>query len=177
MSSIWLDLFPITGLLSFWFRNDLSDHVLGVPSGEHMAMPRKEPTPIDKLVGRNIRIHRMKKNMSQEKLGDSLGLTFQQVQKYEKGTNRVGAGRLHQIAGILGIPVTALFEGSDVQPDSGGSMLDLLAEPYSLRLIQAMAKIADNELRRTVVELVEQIAASQGIQPDTTKRRTGAGRH
>jgi transcriptional regulator with XRE-family HTH domain len=134
-------------------------------------MQRREPNPIDKLVGRNIRIHRLKKNMSQEKLGDALGLTFQQVQKYEKGTNRVGAGRLHQIACIFGVSVTALFEGSDIEPGSGGLILDLLADPHSLRIIEAMAEISDSSLRRSVVELVEQIAASQHTQAGSSKRR------
>jgi len=139
-------------------------------------MPRKEPNPIDKLVGRNIRIHRLRKSMSQERLGEALGLTFQQVQKYEKGTNRVGAGRLHQISCILGIPLTALFEGSDAQSGTGESMLDLLAEPHSLRLVQAISEITDNDLRRSVVELVERIAASQAATNGSAKRRTASGR-
>ena len=139
-------------------------------------MQRKEPNPIDKLVGRNIRIHRLKKNMSQEKLGDALGLTFQQVQKYEKGTNRVGAGRLHQIASIFGVPVTALFEGSDIEPGSGGLILDLLADPHSLRIVEAMAGISDSDLRRSVVELVERIAANQRAPADVSRRRGVSGR-
>lgn len=137
---------------------------------------RKEPNSIDKLVGRNVRIYRLKKNMSQEKLGEALGLTFQQVQKYEKGTNRVGAGRLYQIACILGVPVTTLFEGAEAQPENDGSMLDLLAEPHSLRLIQAISEITDKELRRSVVELVEEIVVSKLSLAESSKPQTVTGR-
>ena len=72
-------------------------------------MTRKGPDAIDQIVGRNIRIYRLQKRLSQTELADELGLTFQQVQKYEKGTNRVGSGRLLKIAMFLGVPVTALF--------------------------------------------------------------------
>ena len=75
-------------------------------------MAKKAPNPIDKHVGSRVRMRRMMLSMSQEKLGDALGLTFQQVQKYEKGTNRVGASRLQQIAQILQVPVAFFFEGA-----------------------------------------------------------------
>ena len=75
-------------------------------------MAKKAPNPIDKHVGSRVRMRRMMLNMSQEKLGDSLGLTFQQVQKYEKGTNRIGASRLQQIGQILQVPVSFFFEGA-----------------------------------------------------------------
>src|ERR1700743_3960425 len=74
-------------------------------------MAKKAPNPIDKHVGSRVRMRRMMLGMSQEKLGDALGLTFQQVQKYEKGTNRVGASRIQQISEILRVPVSFLFEG------------------------------------------------------------------
>ena len=69
-------------------------------------MAKKAPNPIDKHVGSRVRMRRMMLGMSQEKLGDALGLTFQQVQKYEKGTNRIGASRLQQISQILQVPVS-----------------------------------------------------------------------
>src|ERR1700761_937049 len=75
------------------------------------SMSAKTPNPVDKYVGSRVRMRRIMLNMSQEKLGDALGLTFQQVQKYEKGTNRIGASRLHQIAEVLQVPVSFLFEG------------------------------------------------------------------
>jgi transcriptional regulator with XRE-family HTH domain len=77
-----------------------------------MAVAKKAPNPIDKHVGSRVRMRRMMLAMSQEKLGDALGLTFQQVQKYEKGTNRIGASRLQQISHILQVPVAFFFEGA-----------------------------------------------------------------
>ncbi len=75
-------------------------------------MAKKAPNPIDKHVGSRVRMRRMMLSMSQEKLGDALGLTFQQVQKYEKGTNRIGASRLQQISQILQVPISFFFEGA-----------------------------------------------------------------
>ena len=79
-------------------------------------MAKKAPNPIDKHVGSRVRMRRMMLGMSQEKLGDALGLTFQQVQKYEKGTNRIGASRLQQISLILQVPVSFFFEGAPPPP-------------------------------------------------------------
>jgi transcriptional regulator with XRE-family HTH domain len=122
-------------------------------------MPRRGADPIDLLVGRNIRINRLRKSMSQEALADELGLTFQQVQKYEKGTNRVGSGRLLRISRILEVPVTALFEGSEVDGNSAeNATLDLIAEPQSMRLVQAFSEIGDADVRTSLVQLVERIA-------------------
>src|SRR5215471_5774961 len=77
-----------------------------------MAAAKKAPNPIDKHVGSRVRMRRMMLGMSQEKLGDALGLTFQQVQKYESGTNRIGASRLQHISHILQVPVSFFFEGA-----------------------------------------------------------------
>src|SRR5215469_15638566 len=74
-------------------------------------MSTKAPNPVDKYVGSRVRMRRIMLGMSQEKLGEALGLTFQQIQKYEKGTNRVGASRIQQISEILQVPVSFLFEG------------------------------------------------------------------
>ena len=79
-------------------------------------MAKKAPNPIDKHVGSRVRMRRMMLGMSQEKLGDALGLTFQQVQKYEKGANRIGASRLQQISLILQVPVSFFFEGAPAPP-------------------------------------------------------------
>jgi transcriptional regulator with XRE-family HTH domain len=138
-------------------------------------MPRKAPDSVDVLVGRNIRIQRLKRGLSQEALGNALGITFQQVQKYEKGANRVGSGRLHQIANIFKIPVTTLFEGADSDIDGAGTNIGLLADPQVLRMAQAMSEIADDAMRRSIVDLVERIAAgapSRGL----VRRRAAAGR-
>ncbi len=122
-------------------------------------MTRKGPDSVDRIVGRNIRIYRLQKGLTQTELADQLELTFQQVQKYEKGTNRVGSGRLLKIATFLGIPVTALFRGSDEMEDTDKqSLFDQLAKPHANRLLQAFARIDDDGLRRSVVQLVEEIA-------------------
>src|SRR5271170_2175076 len=78
--------------------------------------PKKQANPIDAQVGNRIRLRRMLIGMSQEKLGELLGLTFQQVQKYEKGVNRIGAGRLYQVAHILGVQIAYFYEGVIEQP-------------------------------------------------------------
>ena len=133
-------------------------------------MAKKAPNPIDKHVGSRVRMRRMMLSMSQEKLGDALGLTFQQVQKYEKGTNRIGASRLHQIADILQVPVSFLFEGGPTssttveglgEAPSPAYVSDFLATSEGLALTRAFTKITDAKLRRSIVDLVEQIAGAQ----------------
>lgn len=132
-------------------------------------MAKKAPNPTDKHVGSRVRMRRMMLGMSQEKLGDALGLTFQQVQKYEKGANRIGASRLQQIAHILQVPVSFFFEGA---PNVPGHLPDGLAEAPSpeyvsdflatsdgLALTKAFMRIKDAKLRRRIVDLVEQIVA------------------
>jgi transcriptional regulator with XRE-family HTH domain len=121
----------------------------------------KKPDPVDMLVGRNIKLHRLAKSMSQEELAHKLGLTFQQLQKYERGINRVGGGRLFRIASILGIEISAFFEGADrpePTPANTFSPLNLIADPQSFRLVQGFSRITDPEMRRTLVSLVEKIA-------------------
>ena len=135
-------------------------------------MSTKAPNPVDKYVGSRVRMRRMMLGMSQEKLGDALGLTFQQVQKYEKGTNRVGASRIQQIAEILQVPVSFLFEGSPTSTASGedGSegtspsyVSDFLASSEGLALTRAFTRISDAKLRRSIVDLVEQIAVHENL--------------
>jgi transcriptional regulator with XRE-family HTH domain len=130
---------------------------------------KKTPNPIDKHVGSRVRMRRMMLSMSQEKLGDALGLTFQQVQKYEKGTNRIGASRLQHISNILQVPVAFFFEGApNVQSGarndhvseapSPAYVSDFLATSDGLALTKAFTRINDSKLRRRIVDLVEQIA-------------------
>jgi transcriptional regulator with XRE-family HTH domain len=96
-------------------------------------MAGRAPDAVDKLVGRNIRVLRLAKGLSQTELADALGVTFQQVQKYEKGTNRVGSGRLLKISGILGVKITDFFEGTDRPHDTARrSVFDQLAQPSSI---------------------------------------------
>lgn len=118
-------------------------------------------SPVDALVGRNIRIHRLDRGLSQTELGNHIGVTFQQVQKYENGVNRVGSGRLFKIAEVLGVPVSGFFDGADYSGDETvrNSPVAMLAEPYALRLLKAVRDIADPELRRSLVEVAEKFAA------------------
>ena len=134
-------------------------------------MSTKAPNPVDKYVGSRVRMRRIMLGMSQEKLGEALGLTFQQVQKYEKGTNRVGASRIQQIAEILQVPVSFLFEGGPsgatsangpIDGPSPSYVSDFLATSEGLALTRAFTRIADAKLRRSIVDLVEQIAAHEG---------------
>jgi transcriptional regulator with XRE-family HTH domain len=132
-------------------------------------MVKKAPNPTDKHVGARVRMRRMMLGMSQEKLGDALGLTFQQVQKYEKGANRIGASRLQQISHILQVPVSFFFEGAPNLPGhqtdgmgeapSPAYVADFLATSDGLALTKAFMAIKDAKLRRRIVDLVEQIAS------------------
>ena len=125
-------------------------------------MAGRAPDAVDNLVGRNIRVLRLAKGLSQTELADALGITFQQVQKYEKGTNRVGSGRLLKISGVLGVKITDFFEGTDRPHDTARrSVFDQLAQPESFRLVQAFSGIDRPNIRRTLVRLIEQIAAEQ----------------
>ena len=126
---------------------------------------RKSPNSTDRHVGARVRMRRMMLSMSQEKLGDALGLTFQQVQKYEKGTNRIGASRLQHIAQILQVPVSFFFEGGPAVEGFRGASVpspayvsDFLATRDGLALAKAFTVIEDKKLRRCIVALVEGIA-------------------
>jgi transcriptional regulator with XRE-family HTH domain len=114
-------------------------------------------------------MRRLMLGMSQEKLGEKLGLTFQQVQKYEKGTNRIGASRLQHIAQILKVPVSFFFDGAVPKAAEDGSakppvadyVSDFLSSSDGLALTRAFTNIKDSRLRRRVVDLVEEIAGEQ----------------
>jgi len=129
-------------------------------------MSTKAPNPVDKYVGSRVRMRRIMLGMSQEKLGDALGLTFQQVQKYEKGTNRVGASRLNQIANVLGVSLPSLFDGAPTatEDESGHSPRYLLSKPHSLRLLQGFEKSGNEGTRLALLQLVECLSqdAAQG---------------
>ena len=129
-------------------------------------MAKKLPNPTDKHVGSRVRMRRMLLSMSQEKLGDALDLTFQQVQKYEKGTNRIGASRLHHIADILQVPVAFFFEDTPGQSKtkndapSPAYVSDFLATTDGLALTKAFMQIKGAKLRRNIVNLVKEIAGA-----------------
>ena len=137
-------------------------------SGEQPV--KKVPNPIDKHVGSRVRMQRVLIGMSQERLGGALGLTFQQVQKYEKGTNRIGASRLQQIAGILNVPPAFFFDkmpdehaGSgggapDLAEDGNGFVVDFLSTPEGLMLNKAFMRIKEARVRKKIIDLVNALA-------------------
>jgi transcriptional regulator with XRE-family HTH domain len=141
-----------------------------------MIKPKKVPNPIDRHVGSRVRMRRVMLGMSQEKLGESLGLTFQQVQKYEKGTNRIGASRLQQISRTLDIPPAFFFEGApmlDASPREEPEHLRVAEEPgptyvtdflstsEGLHLNMAFARIQDSRIRKRIIDLVVVLADTE----------------
>jgi transcriptional regulator with XRE-family HTH domain len=129
-------------------------------------MAKKIPNQVDTYVGSRVRMRRLMLSMSQEKLADAIGLTFQQVQKYEKGTNRMGSSRLQKIANVLKVPVTFFFEGAPGQSklegkaESPAFVSDFLATSDGLALTKAFMRIKDAKLRRSIVKTVEVIAGN-----------------
>jgi len=118
---------------------------------------KKQPNPIDIHVGSRVRLRRMMLGMSQEKLGEQLGITFQQIQKYEKGTNRIGASRLQHISTVLSVPVSFFFEDAPGTPNAtpclaesrpASYMTDFLSSSEGIQLNKAFTRIKDNKLRR-----------------------------
>lgn len=137
----------------------------GRPSGRvEASSDAKRPLPVDVHVGTRIRLRRIQLNMSQDKLGESLGITFQQVQKYEKGTNRVGASRLQAIANVLQTSVSYFFDGapgsnsSALMPPEDGVMA-FLATCEGMKFVHSFTRIQDPKVRRKVVELIQALAA------------------
>jgi transcriptional regulator with XRE-family HTH domain len=126
-------------------------------------MTRRNARPVDVLVGQNIRICRTQRGLSQSELAERVGLTFQQIQKYEKAANRVGASRLIQVADALDVPLAALFQGSATatqgEPDVAGGAL--LADPHAVRLLRAFDRLADPKQRIAVLHLVESVGKAQ----------------
>ena len=131
-------------------------------------MGKKGPNPVDKHVGSRVRMRRLMLGMSQGKLAEGLGLTFQQVQKYEKGANRIGASRLQHLASILQVPVPFFFEGlpTEEPKSAAGSaahsaVFEFLATTDGVRLARAFTRIPDAKLRRTIVDVAEQISGGR----------------
>ena len=123
-----------------------------------MKSKTKSTTAHDVEVGQRIRARRMAKGMSQTELGNLLGVTFQQVQKYEKGVNRVGAGRLVRVGEALDVPVSFLFGATDIGSEDTRANHGFIDTSYSLRLLRAFSRIPPGSVQRAVVDLVESIA-------------------
>jgi len=130
----------------------------------------KQPDAIDKYVGSRVRMRRHTLNMTQEALAGQLHLTFQQVQKYEKGTNRISASRLQELSRILQVPVPFFFDGAPRGggPASAGGTLpasdyvtEFLATADSFTLIRAFTRIRSPQLRRSIVAMVENITVKR----------------
>ena len=133
-----------------------------------MSKQIKEPNPIDVHVGGRVRLKRTMMGMSQEKLGDGLGITFQQVQKYEKGANRIGASRLQQISAVLKTPISFFFEdapsstpvaaGGMAEADSSNYVVDFLSTSEGLQLNRNFVKIKDPLIRKKIIDLVRSLS-------------------
>jgi len=131
-------------------------------------VPKKQANPIDAQVGNRVRLRRMLIGMSQERLGELLGLTFQQVQKYEKGVNRIGAGRLFEVSRILGVPIDYFYEGVNGQHAPGlqghgpaqatPPIMEFVSSGEGLQLSLAFMRIKDPKVRKRMLDLVKSLA-------------------
>jgi transcriptional regulator with XRE-family HTH domain len=143
-------------------------------------LAKKQPSSVDAHVGSRVRLRRMLIGMSQEKLGELLGLTFQQVQKYEKGANRIGASRLYDISSILGVPVSYFFDdlvgdhgvkrpSSQAQAtdiDAGPYMMEFVSSAEGFQLVRAFTKITDPRVRKRMLDLVKSLTGEEEVFPD-----------
>ena len=123
-------------------------------------------TEIDAIVGARVRVRRIELDITQQELGRRLGITFQQIQKYESGQNRVSAGRLKEISTILQVPVTFFFGGPDEQELTDAppiTTMKLTAEPGAMDLLKAYGRIANPALRKSVVTMVRSLARSEKV--------------
>jgi transcriptional regulator with XRE-family HTH domain len=140
-------------------------------TGARVVMTARKPNPIDVHVGSRVRLRRMFVGMSQERLGEQMELTFQQIQKYEKGTNRIGASRLFQLSEILSVPVGFFFEGMEMpnmnlgsrspgfaEPASESYVMDFLDSREGVELNRAFVKITDPKVRKSIVDMVRAMA-------------------
>jgi transcriptional regulator with XRE-family HTH domain len=130
----------------------------------------KKPNAMDLHVGSRVRLRRMMLTMSQEKLGERMGLTFQQIQKYERGVNRISASRLYELARVLDVPVQFFYEeapaiegkasvpGGFAEPSAESGIVEFLGSRDGLELNRAFVRIKDPKVRRTIVELVRSLA-------------------
>jgi transcriptional regulator with XRE-family HTH domain len=155
---------------------------------DRLDSPGRKPNPMDIHVGSRVRLRRMVIGMSQEKLGEKMGLTFQQIQKYEKGTNRIGASRLHQLSMIMDVPVGFFFEDAPHHMARQGAaahgfaeskteafLLDFLNSRDGLELNRAFVKITDPKVRKRVVELVRALSEEASADADVPAARTEQG--
>lgn len=148
-------------------------------------MGKKTPHPVDVHVGGRVRLRRMMLGMSQDKLGEALGLTFQQVQKYEKGVNRIGASRVFEIARILDVPIQYFYE--DISSGSGdgrafgfaesddSDFMSMLHSPEGVQLCRHFAEIKDPKVRKRVLDLVKTLAEGDDRSSADTAGQSASG--
>jgi transcriptional regulator with XRE-family HTH domain len=152
---------------------DAENDAREAPGGPPEERNARRANLVDTHVGSRVRLRRMLLGMSQEKLGESLGLTFQQVQKYEKGVNRIGASRLFDLAQVLGVPVQFFYDelgaGEAGQAAHGFAerpaesyVVDFLGSRDGLELNKAFVRITDAKVRRSVIDLVRSLAGQEG---------------
>lgn len=122
---------------------------------------RKRSRVLDAEVGQSIRLHRKNAKMTLQGLADRLGIAYQQVQKYETGVNRVGAGRLMEIAEILNIPVASFFEGPQGRADETAAPQDAEAAMQGRQLLGAFARISDPQKRRAALAYIRSLAEQE----------------
>jgi transcriptional regulator with XRE-family HTH domain len=146
--------------------------------GEALERGTRRPNPVDIHVGNRVRLQRMLIGISQEKLGERLGLTFQQVQKYEKGINRIGASRLFELSRVLGVPVQFFYEDAPVsgaqsaapgfaERSSDSHVFEFLSSREGLELNRAFSRITDPKVRKSVLDLVRSLADEAGGEYET----------
>ena len=123
--------------------------------------PRRKPNSRDVEAGRRLRTQRLEMGLSQKEFGRKIGVSYQQLQKYERGENRISTGRLQRAAEVLGVPVTFFFDS--YVAEQVGSPLDYLTTEAAVRLVRAFAKIEDHKLRYAVVQIVEQMAGDTPV--------------
>lgn len=145
------------------------------PVGKSPQRTRGKPTNVDIHVGQRVRQRRTLLGITQEALADKLGMTFQQVQKYEYGTNRIGAGRLYQLSQVLQMPVSYFFEGLDRKErarEASSTMGELLASRASRELVHAYFRIPSPAVRRCIRGLIKALADEGAIHAPGTERRS-----
>lgn len=130
----------------------------------------REPNSIDRHVGTRLRLRRSLLGMSQTDLGKKLGVTFQQIQKYERGTNRIGASRLFSVANALEVPISYFYEGLDEagepahEPEGSDALYDFIASPDGLALASAFSEVKSQATRRRVIDLLRSLAGQEVAQ-------------
>ena len=162
VARLFADMRARQNLPEFVPQTVLDGKTVGMDRQTEVNTLTKKATQIDAHVGRQIRLQRLLVGMTQDRLAELLGLTFQQVQKYEKGINRIGAGRLFELSEILGVPVGFFYEGIGTQPSDSAEhdagIAEFLLTEEGIRLNQAFMRIRPPAVKRRIIELIGLLA-------------------